>query len=384
MDTVEVTQFETTLATSGLEAEGQIVIREALSPFYQQAADWQAKVALVTEPTVARASRLLLKKIRVEAGHKRAELKAGLLTRTRAIDAAFKTIEDTIAPMEATLDAIEKAAERAEALRIANLKADRDAQLLALGMSPTFFSTGQMPEEAFQGLLVQARAAHESRIAQAAAAEAKRLADIEAAKVAAAEKAKADEEERARVAAEHERLRKEAEANRLARIEADRIAAEERAAAAKARAEAEAKAKAERDAIEAKARKDREAAAAKLKAEREAAAAAKFEADLKAAKEREAAAAKLKAEREAREKLEREAAAARKAEADRLAAAQRERDRLAAAPDAEKLQAWWRACPATPLPLLTSKKGVTAAEAISDAYLIYATAVHRAIVTLES
>lgn len=158
MDTA-TTPLDLALTTSGLEADGQLVIREALSPFYAQAAEWQAKIATVTEPTVARASRLLLKKIRVEAGHKKDELKAALLVRTRAIDAAFKTIEATIAPMEATLDAIEKATERAEAERIAKLKADRDAQLLALEMSPTFFQTGQMPEEAFQGLLGQARAA---------------------------------------------------------------------------------------------------------------------------------------------------------------------------------------------------------------------------------
>lgn len=352
----EATPLELALSTSGLEADGQLVIREALSPFYAQAADWQAKIATVTEPTVARASRLLLKKIRVEAGHKKDELKAALLVKTRAIDAAFKTIEATIAPMEATLDAIEKAAERAEAERIAKLKADRDAQLLALGMSPTFFQTGQMPEDAFQGLLGQARAAHESRQAQAAAAEAKRIADAEAAKVAAAAKAQADAEERARVAAEHERIRKQAEADRLARIEADRIAAEERAAAAKARAEAEAKAKAERDAIEAKARKDREAAAAKLKTERE-----------------------------AREKLEREAAAAKKAEADRVAAEQRERDRLAAAPDAEKLRAYLAAVEAIPLPAIAAPKGVAGLnDYIKSARNQLRNAVQVAIASLES
>ena len=341
----EATPLELALSTSGLESAGQLVIREALSPFYAQAAEWQAKIATVTEPTVARASRLLLKKIRVEAGHKKDELKAALLVRTRAIDAAFKTIEATIAPMEATLDAIEKAAERAEADRVAKLKADRDAQLLALGMSPTFFQTGQMPEDAFQGLLGQARTAHESRQAQAAAAEAKRIADAEAAKVAAAAKAKADEEERARVAAEHERLRKEAEADRLARIEADRLAEQERA-----------KAKAERDAIEAKAKKDREAAAAKLKTERE-----------------------------AREKLEREAAERLKAEREKFAAEQRERDRLAAAPDAERLRAYLAALEAIPLPTIGGPKGSAGLnDYIKSARNQLRSAVQTAIASLES
>lgn len=343
MDTA-TTPLDLALTTSGLEADGQLVIREALSPFYAQAAEWQAKIATVTEPTVARASRLLLKKIRVEAGHKKDELKAALLVRTRAIDAAFKTIEATIAPMEATLDAIEKAAERAEAERIAKLKADRDAQLLALGMSPTFFQTGQMPEEAFQGLLGQARAAHELRQAQAAAAEAKRIADAEAAKVAAAAKAKADEEERARVAAEHERIRKQAEADRLARIEADRLAEQERA-----------KAKAERDAIEAKAKK-----------------------------ERDAAAAKLKTEREAREKLEREAADRLKAEREKFAAEQRERDRLAAAPDAEKLRAYFWAVNDVALPTTTTQQGHAARFDIKNAFATFGADVQAAIKTLES
>jgi hypothetical protein len=341
----EATPLELALSTSGLEADGQLVIREALSPFYQQAADWQAKVALVTEPTVARASRLLLKKIRVEAGHKKDELKAALLVKTRAIDAAFKAIEATIAPMEATLDAIEKAAERAEVARIAKLKTERDAQLLALGMSPTFFQTGQMPEDAFQGLLGQARAAHESRQAQAAAAEAKRIADAEAAKVAAAAKAKADEEERARVAAEHERIRKQAEADRQARIEADRLAEQERA-----------KAKAERDAIEAKAKKDRDAAAAKLKTERE-----------------------------AREKLEREAAAAKKAKAEADAKAKADADRLAAAPDAEKLRAYLAAVEAIPLPAIAAPKGVAGLnDYIKSARNQLRNAIQVAIASLES
>ncbi|MEO0689887.1 MAG: SAM-dependent methyltransferase [Pseudomonadota bacterium] len=137
--------------------------------------------------------------------------------------------------------------------------------------------------------------------------------DAALAKIAAAEKA----------AAEEARLRAEAEAK--AKEEAERKAREE--AEAKARAEAEAKAKAE---AEEKARKEAEAKAkkeAEEKAKREAAEKARREAEAKAKKEaeekakREAAEkarkeAEAKAEKEAEEKAKREAAEKARKEAE--------------------------------------------------------------------
>ena len=114
----------------------------------------------------------------------------------------------------------------------------------------------------------------------------------------------------------------EKEAAAKAKAEEEARLAAEREAAAKAKAEADAKAAAEKAEAEAKAKAEKEAEA-KAKAEADAkAAAAKAEAEAKAKAEREAA-AKAKAEAEAKAKAEREAAAKAKAEADAKAAAEK-------------------------------------------------------------
>lgn len=114
---------------SGLESDSQLSIKTAFNPFWLQAMEWQSKVETVTDPKVARESRLLLKKIRVEAGHKKDELKTELLKRTRAIDGAFRAIETTISPLELKLDGIEKAEQLA---REAAAKAPDREKLIAL------------------------------------------------------------------------------------------------------------------------------------------------------------------------------------------------------------------------------------------------------------
>lgn len=326
--TVEPSRFDVALASAGLESEKQLAIRAALAPFWAQAQEWRAKVATVTDPRVARASRLALKGIRCEAKHKHAEIIAGVKATALCINASFGVIEEEIQAMETTLDAIEKAEQRRLEAEKAARKAERDAALRLAGMDPTYLNTGEMPDAGFLALLDQAQTAQRAKIEAEKAAAAKRAAEAEAARVAAAAaeearrveaaaQAKADAEERERQRVENERLRKDAEAARLARVEADLIAEQERA-----------KAKAERDAIEAKAKKDRDLAAAKLKIERE-----------------------------AREKLEREAAAAKKAEADAIAAKEREARRLAAAPDAEKLRAYAAAIEALQPPDLSKTRG---------------------------
>lgn len=175
----------------------------------------------------------------------------------------------------------------------------------------------------------QKRADEEKARRDAAAAEAKRLADEqarqareEAARLAearrqeAAAKAEAERIERERLEAERRRAeeaRRETERAENARREAERLAAEaksreERAAAAAARL------KADREAAEAKAKADKEAAEAKAKADREAA-------EAKAAIEK-AAAERAEQERQVQEARDAaEKAKVEKAKADKEAAA---------------------------------------------------------------
>ena len=280
------TNLELVLNTSGLDTDGQLSIKQALHPFWVQAMDWQTKVAEVTDPKVARASRLTLKKIRVEAGHKKDELKEHILVRGRAIDAAFRAIESTIIPLEDQLDAIEKAeARRIEAETKARATA-RAAELAALEYTAIGVDLGKLSDDDFSALLAQA---------QAIVAQRREV-----------ERIKAESEARL---AEERRQREQAEAKAKAESEA-RLALER-----KARAEAEAKAKAEADARLAVERKAREEAEAKAKAEAE-------------AKHRAEEALRIEAARRAEE-----AARAIRAKAEEEA----QQARLAAQPDVEKL-----------------------------------------------
>ena len=307
--------LEIVLHSSGLDNDGQLQIREAMHPFWLQALDWQSKVAEVTDPKIARASRLTLKKIRVEAEHKKAELKESILVRGRAIDAAFRAIESTILPLEERLDVIEKAeARRLEAEAKARAAA-RAAELAALEFTAIGVDLAKLPDDQYAALLGQAQ----SQLAQRQ----------EAARIKA--------EAEAQLAAER-RLREDAEAKAKAeawaKYEAERKAQAE--AAAKQRAELEAKVAAER-----KAREEADARAAA-----EAAARAAVE-----QKVREEAEARAEAERKARERAEAEARAAAEAAAraareaaEAAAKAEAERVRLAAQPDVERLLTFVRSC----------------------------------------
>jgi hypothetical protein len=265
------TNLELVLNTSGLDYDGQLSIKQALRPFWLQAMDWQTKVAEVTDPKVARASRLTLKKIRVEAGHKKDELKEHILVRGRAIDAAFRAIESTIIPLEDHLDAIEKAeARRIEAETKARATA-RAAELAQIDYTAIGVDLGKLSDDDYAALLKQAQAilAQRQEVARVKAEAEARLAEERRQREQAEAKARAEAEARL---AEERKARIEAEAK--AKAEADaRLAIERKAreeAEQQARIESEAKAKAE-EALRAEvARKAEEAAkAARAKAEEE-------------------------------------------------------------------------------------------------------------------
>ena len=262
---MSTTSLELVLTNSGLDNDGQLQIREAMHPFWLQAKDWQTKVAEVTDPKIARASRLTLKKIRVEAGHKKDELKEHILVRGRAIDAAFRAIESTIIPLEEQLDVIEKAEQRRLEAE-ARARADaRTRELADLDFRAVGVDLGKLSDEDYSVLLAQASTAKAQRI------ETERLRAEAEARVAAERKlreeaeAKARAETEAKLAAER-KLREEAEAKLRAESEA-RLAAERKLreeAEAKARAEAAEKAKIE-EALRAEERRRAEEAVRKAK-----------------------------------------------------------------------------------------------------------------------
>jgi hypothetical protein len=322
----------------GLEPASAQEVLSLFSPVFAQAKNLcrDAEAINVTDATQvtqikqARALRLLLRGIRVEADKIRKKLKEDSLRRGKAIQGVYNIIEYAIAPVEERLLEHEKFAERAEAARIAKAKEEREAQLSAYVADLSFYRLGEMSEEAWKQLLSGAKAAHEARISAEVKAEQERIAQ-----------AMAEAEERERVRQENERLKREV-SEREAALRAEREAAE-----AKARAEAE------------KARKEREAVEARARAERE-------KIERKAAAEREAAEKKVAAEHAAREKAEAELRAARE-ERDRKAKAEvAAKARAGRAPDRQKLKVLAGDVRKLPVPSASTDEGRAVIEKIKQ------------------
>lgn len=270
----------------------------------------KAKLAAlpVVGPSEAREIRLAMVKVRTGSDKTRKELKADSLLRGKAIDGLHAMIELDATAIEKQMEDIEKAAERAEAARIAALRDERLATLRPYVADPSVYQVERMTETAFAELVDSSRIAHESRERARIEAENAAAAAKEAERLAAIEAERKRQEELAAAKAEAEAMRKKAAAEAEARRVADEKSRAERAAI-------EAKAAAERKAFEEVAAKERARVEAERAAER--ARMIKIEAERKAEAEAKAAEQAIK-DAEDKER--------------RLAA-----ERAAAAPDAEKI-----------------------------------------------
>lgn len=286
-------ELEKVIQESNVEKTTADSLQTAFQPFFQRAAEWKAKAETLkvtdinqtAEMQQARAARLELKKIRVEADKTRASLKEDSIRYGRAVQGVYNVIEYLIKPIEEYLENQEKFAEIQEAARKAALTELRRAEIEREGVQvfvPKNFDLGTISENEYQELIAAARMLVTAKLEADRKAEADRI---------AREQAEAEERERVRV--ENERLRAEA-------IEQEkRFAAERAEAAAKADAERKAeaeKARLEREKLEAE-RRAAEAIADKERAERE-----KLEAEVKVRAEKEAAEAKAKAAAERKAK----------------------------------------------------------------------------------
>lgn len=286
-------ELEKVIQESNVEKTTADSLQTAFQPFFQRAAEWKAKAETLkvtdinqtAEMQQARAARLELKKIRVEADKTRASLKEDSIRYGRAVQGVYNVIEYLIKPIEEYLENQEKFAEIQEAARKAALTELRRAEIEREGVQvfvPKNFDLGTISENEYQELIAAARMLVTAKLEADRKAEADRI---------AREQAEAEERERVRV--ENERLRAEA-------IEQEkRFAAERAEAAAKADAERKAeaeKARLEREKLEAE-RRAAEAIAAKERAEKE-----KLEAEVKARAEKEAAELKAKADAERKAK----------------------------------------------------------------------------------
>lgn len=275
------------------------------------------RAAETVTPALARDWRLAMVKVRTGSDKMRRNLKEDSLLRSRAIDGLHAMIEMEAKTVEQQMEDIEKAAERAEAARVAKLIDDRLAELRPYVVSdPSCHRVEFLSDAEFSELLDSVKIAHAERAR--AKAEADRLAAIraEADRLAA---------EAARAKAEEERLEQarkwavEQERRRAAEVERQRV---EKEAADRAKAEVQAKAERERvarehqAAIDAAARRERELREIQEREVR------RLQAEVQRAKEAEARALaaeerrKADAAESARREAERKAAAEAQAKAD--------------------------------------------------------------------
>ncbi len=328
--------IESALAKVELSTDSLLAMRNAYAPH------WQAFEALVAssrdirpdEPKKAKAARLAFKQVRCAAENTRKQLKEDSLRRGKAIDGIYNVLEFALAPCEAAMLEIEEAEERAEAKRKADLQAARQA-LLAPYMATDHMALGEMGSEAWESLLAGAKAAKQAKLDAEAKETAEWVEQVRLAKEERERKAEADRLERERMQAENERLAKVAAEERAKREESERAAAkqrEEERAAQKAKDDEAARLQAIADKA---AREERQRLAAKAEAEKRKAELAQAELD--------------RIERDAADKKKAEAAAVKKA---------------ARAPDRAKVAEVAQAIAAIKVPKMATEEGQAVAALI--------------------
>lgn len=348
------------------------LLAATFSPFYFRAVQLMSESAKlnVTDATQLREMKKCdeyrkdLKRVRTECENARKAAKADILSEGRAVDAVAAKIWDGIEAEEARLEEAANFAKRAQEKREAELSAARTEALAPYGINPTDYKLGTMDAAAFAVLLDGSRLAHEKRIADAKA-ESDRLAAVEAARIAEDKRIR---EENARLAAENAKreaeLQAEREAAAKAKHEADEQARKAREEADEAARVAAAKAKAEREAVEAKARAEKDAAD-KLAREARAKADAEIQAERERVAKLEAAAAKAKAEADAKELAEKKAA-----------------ESAARAPDKDKILAYAKSIRSLAVPSVNTEAAFTITHAISDQAAKFADWIEKQAATL--
>lgn len=286
-----------------------LALQKSFMPLFTLANEWTARAKAITVTNIeqveemqqARAARLKLKEIRVDADKLRKELKAESLLKGKAIDGMGNIIKFLIVPIEEHLQKQEDFIKNEKAKIREALVQERTEKLTALDVDTTFYNLGDMPTEAFDNLLETSKIGHERKVELERQAEAERV-----------KKEQEEREERERVRLENEKLRTEA-------AEREKEIAAERKKQAEIQKKAAAKVQKEREAAEAKAAKERAVIQEQLD---------------KARKEREQLEAEAQAKRNEEARIERERLAGIEAEKKAIEATRKEAE---LAPDKDKL-----------------------------------------------
>jgi hypothetical protein len=321
-------------STTGLEKTAASSLADAFKPIFVKAraaiddargvAESVKDATCVKEIRKSRACRLALRAVRLESEAARKKQKEHAVIYGRAVDGFHNILLADLSPVETALQEAEDIAERAEASRLALLKADREKELAPYLDTPILGDLSELSAENYAKVLADAKLLKQAKIDAAAKAEAEAKAKTEA-----------DRIERERIAAENSKLKAEAEARESAakaeREEAARKLAAAQEAAEKKLADERAAAESARKAAEEKARKEREDIEAKAKAERAAA-------EAEARKEQQRLQSIADEERRKLAAAEAAAKALRDAEAAKTTAAAVAAKKAAAAPDNAKAQ----------------------------------------------
>lgn len=189
----------------------------------------------ITQDVTARAKRLRLDigKVRIETGKLKDKQKEYIKLEDKAIMGVHNILVWAVKEKEDKLKEIEKHFEIQEQKRLEQLQADRAEKLSLYVEDAHERDLAKFADDEFEALLAMKKKEQEDRIAAEKKAEEERIA-----------KEKAEAAERKRIAAENEKLKKEAEEReRLAKIEAEKR--EKLEAELKAKEEAERKVKEE-------------------------------------------------------------------------------------------------------------------------------------------
>lgn len=240
MENIKLTQI---IEKSGLEPAQSKPLLDSFGGFFVEAHKLvtKAKAIKVTsedqveEMSQAREIRLELKRVRIEAEKTKVTLKEGYLRGGNAVQDIYNDIRDIIKPEEDRLEEQEKFIELQQETRRAKEVQARIEELSNYVPDVSVYNLNQMSKETFDKLLEKSK--QDYLLAQ----EAEKQAETE--RIA---KEKADIEERKKIEAENEKLKKEAE-------EREKVLLEER----RAKEAAENKIRLEREAME-KAKADEE------------------------------------------------------------------------------------------------------------------------------
>ncbi len=333
---------------TGLEKQSTETLVESFRPIFAKAREAIADAAGVAESVKdatcvreimrSRACRLALRKIRLESDQTRERHKKHALLYGRAVDGFHNILLADLSPVETALKNAEDIAERAEAERLATLRASREAELVPLLDEPLLGNLADLSEADYKQKLANAKLLRQAKLDAAAKLEAERKAKEEAAFIAAA-----------KAEAENVKLKAEAVAREAAakaeREAAEKKLAEERAEAARVAAKLKAQADASAKAAAEQAARERAKVEAEARMEREA---IQFAAN-EAARKAQVETVRLKAELAAKAKAEADEVA--RVESERRTAAAAEK-RAASAVDGVKLKRFADELRALPKPSL--------------------------------